>query len=172
MRLLAIDPGTTHSGFVVLNTVTYTPEFFGKWENRRVAEVIMRNLEYDEIVLEQIVLYGNAGKTTADTLEWIGRFKERAEELGHTIHLLSRQKVKNTLLGKLPQKKKGDPSHDSLVRKYVIEALHPLYDLHHNPGPLQGITEDIWQACGLALAYLKLEDAKPTRRRRNSDTVK
>lgn len=109
MRLLAIDPGTTHSGFVVLNTVTYTPEFFGKWENRRVAEVIMRNLEYDEIVLEQIVLYGNAGKTTADTLEWIGRFKERAEELGHTIHLLSRQKVKNTLLGKLPQKRKATP---------------------------------------------------------------
>lgn len=87
-RLLAIDPGSTHSAYVLYNTRSERIGAHGHVENqemRRIVKalhlsrVIGNRGAIDHMAFERVRGYGNrsrAGNSVLDTAEWGGRFIE------------------------------------------------------------------------------------------------
>jgi len=150
MIILAIDPGSYQSGCCL-----YCPELnefydFGKISNEELLQKVGQEA-YNKLVIEDITSQGTVGKTTFDTCKWIGRFSERANTRNIPFEYITRGAVKKTLTGKINKIKDGD------IRKAVIAEVYPKYS-RKDPGPLKGVKADIWQACGLALAWKKIHD--------------
>src|SRR5699024_4515501 len=86
VNILAIDPGNTESGWVIIDTSTRRPVDFGKTENEAVMDLLRRGDlvladPVPRVVIEMIGHYGTgmpAGKTVFDTCVWIGRFQQHA----------------------------------------------------------------------------------------------
>lgn len=72
MRILAIDPGTTESGFYA------GPDRHGVLLNEHLLLMLERNdLQADLVAIEMIASYGMpVGRETFDTCVWIGRFMQ------------------------------------------------------------------------------------------------
>ena len=70
MRLLAIDPGNTESGWCVIDTADCRPLEFGKWRNDDLIRGVREGLfeECDGAVIEMIGHYGIASDTLIDNL--------------------------------------------------------------------------------------------------------
>lgn len=85
--LLAIDPGTTHSGWVLMNNGI--PTSSGECANEEVFHL----MQYAGVVaIERVVSYGMAiGNETILTVEWIGRFYQAA--LPRKVHLIPRKDI-------------------------------------------------------------------------------
>ena len=138
MRILAIDPGTTESAFVV-------------WDGERVYErgilenaivqrfVLERPVEYDLLAIEKIECMGMAvGKATFDTCEWIGRFDPLC-----SATLVPRRAVKLHLCGSMRAK-------DANIRQALIDRLG-VPGTKKKPGPLYGIASHLWSALAIAV---------------------
>lgn len=158
MRIIAIDPGTTHSGYVVFNTGDLTFTEHGKIKNEDLAErmavLLQARMTYgqpiEKVVIENITPQGVFGKTTIETCKWLGRFDFIASlflRRGDKSYVyINRSTVKKHLLGKV------NGMRDTHVRKAVIDRIHPNFT-RKNPGPLAGVTKDTWSALALALVY-------------------
>ena len=73
MKILAIDPGTTESGYCLMEG--YKPVKFGKIKNTELLKSIIRGheMDADHVVIEMIASYGNSvGEYVFDTCVWIG----------------------------------------------------------------------------------------------------
>jgi len=152
--IFAVDPGTTESAFVLLRGDKIVRA--GIHPN----EEIMRQI-YDipdhvdaHFVIEMIAPYGRIGKTTIETIFWIGIFWEqafRAERYDMPIFSyrtrLFRREVLKTILGKGSVK-----GGDSKIRAAMIER-YGAPGTKKNPGPTYGITADEWSALAVATAY-------------------
>jgi hypothetical protein len=74
MRILAIDPGTTESGYVILDGGTIEDK--GILQNEIIRDLI-KTAHHDLLTIEMIASYGKpVGKETFITCLWIGRFME------------------------------------------------------------------------------------------------
>lgn len=137
--VLAIDPGTTESAFVV-------------WDGKVVHRGIVPNEEIlpivaaaassgiDLIAIEMIACYGMAvGKETFETCVWIGRFMERATR---PVHRVTRLAVKMHLCHSAKAK-------DGNVRQALIDK-HGAPGTMKNKGPTYGIAKDLWAALAVA----------------------
>jgi len=92
MKVLAIDPGTWDSGYVVWDGVKLWDR--GKVKNELLLQMVMVPVfkDTETLVIEQIKSYGNAmGQSTIDTVFWCGRF---AQAFRGKVHLLPRVEVK------------------------------------------------------------------------------
>ena len=80
MRVLAIDPGTTKSGWCLLEDGA--PTNWGWEDNREIASCLI-GIGYpqaDALVIEDIGNYGMAvGADTFETLKWMGKFEQGFE---------------------------------------------------------------------------------------------
>ena len=76
MKVLALDPGDTYTGYCFIDQETLRPIRFGKEANHIV--LLMVQLEaYDFLVIERVASYGMAvGKHVFETCEWVGRFSQ------------------------------------------------------------------------------------------------
>ena len=158
MRIIAIDPGTTHSGYVVFNTSDMSFTEHGKIKNEDLAErmaiLLQTRKQYEQpierVIIENITPQGVFGKTTIETCKWLGRFDLIASLFlrrgAHSYVYINRSTVKKHLLGKV------NGMRDTHVRKAVIQRIHPNFS-RKNPGPLAGVTKDTWSALALALVY-------------------
>jgi hypothetical protein len=143
VTLLAIDPGTTESGWVLL-TSNDGIVAAGKSPN---DELLARAAQYgamvgNELAIEMIASYGMpVGKEVFETCVWIGRF---IEAWGGTYAMtrVTRNEVKNHLCG---SSKAKDPN----VRQRLID-LFGAPGTKKAPGPTYGITGDMWAALGVA----------------------
>ena len=76
MKVLAIDPGPTKSGWCLLESemLTFTPTDWG-WDDN---DVLITEMHADAtLVIEDIGNYGMAvGRDTFDTCKWMGRFDQ------------------------------------------------------------------------------------------------
>ncbi|WP_131104044.1 hypothetical protein [Ornithinimicrobium sufpigmenti] len=152
MRILAIDPGNTESGWCVIDADTGEPLEFGKTENRELYRKISAGVHtFDRTVIEMVASYGMpVGKEVFETCVWIGRYASLVEDLrGEDVQLVYRQPVK---LHHCHSSK----AKDSNVRQALVDRFAPGQPNHgkgtkSQPGWFYGFRADIWQAYALAV---------------------
>lgn len=152
--LLAIDPGNSESGWVLIDADTRRPVEFGKtrndellWKLRNTAGVGRA----DRAAIEMVASYGMAvGAEVFETCVWIGRFAQTITDRTHaTPALIKRQPVK---LHHCHSPK----ANDSNVRQALVDRFAPGQPNHGKgtkaaPGWFHGFHADIWQAYALAV---------------------
>ena len=81
MKLLAIDPGTEQSAYVIWDGKKILNK--GIVDNDTMNSLCKAGELHDYFAIEMVASYGMAvGKTTFETVFWIGRFWESAKEGG------------------------------------------------------------------------------------------
>ncbi len=153
--ILAIDPGTTQSAWcffdgskVVDCAIEQNQELRGRLSRLDLSE--------DNVVIEMIASYGMpVGKEVFETCVWIGRFMEVV--LSNTgcagCSLVYRKDVKMHLCNSARAK---DPN----IRQAIIDRFEPTgggklpqVGTSKQPGPLYGVSNDIWAALGVAITF-------------------
>lgn len=180
MLVLAIDPGPVQSAYALCSAegAYVGGEKIANDRMRRLARgIIPRHAQRVEwCVIEQVGHYGMpVGKDVFDTVYWAGRFAE-AWGWESRLVLLPRRAVKLALCGQARAK-------DSHIRQAVIDrfggnrlalggvkcqgckgkgwtgrgrpACHTCTGSGWEvpPGPLHGVTGDVWQALALGLTF-------------------
>lgn len=149
--ILAIDPGTTESGFceVADGNVMHS----GVCSNAAMLRVIARSAA-DVLAIEMIASYGMpVGREVFQTCVWIGRFQQ-AWDAPEDVKLVYRQAVKLHLCGTSKAK-------DANVRQALIDLFPasgggkcPQIGTKGQPGPLYGVSSHAWPALGVAVTAL------------------
>jgi hypothetical protein len=145
-RILAIDPGTTHSG--VVRYYGGDVVFSDVLPNQEIADA-MRNDIADRLAVEMIASYGMAvGREVFETCVWIGRFVQAWQHhRGSEPQLIPRLQVKLHLC-------KSPRAKDANIRQAIIdlyggkaEAIGTV----KKQGPLYGVKSHAWAALGVAI---------------------
>ena len=138
--ILAIDPGTTQSGYCLL--VNDRVSASGVQANEDMLRTV-RASTADGLAIEMIASYGMpVGKEVFETCVWIGRFQEAWPEL-RTTRPVYRRDVKLHLCGS-PRAK------DANIRQALLDKLGPL-GTKAAPGPLYGVKSHAWAAVAVAV---------------------
>lgn len=149
-KVLAIDPGTTESAFVLYDG--RRPLDYGIAENETMRVKLARQMSgiWDgaDLVVEMVASYGMpVGREVFETCVWIGRF---IEAWAGPYSLVYRQKVKLHLCGQARAK-------DANIRQALLDRFGPGKERavgnKKQPGPLHGIKSDVWQALALAVTF-------------------
>ena len=144
--LLAIDPGTTESAYVVIRD-DYSIIDYGKMLNGNVIEMIKTKTTFYPMVIEMIASYGMpVGQEVFETCVWIGRFIQASRK---ETQLIYRKDVKLNICNSI---KATDAS--------IIKALKDRFGdkgTKANPGWFYGFSKDVWQAYALGVTYLDKE---------------
>lgn len=160
MRLLAIDPGNTHSGIALINTEDCVVLSAEKVENRNLRASLLNGVYAAEhVAIEMVASYGMAvGREVFDTCVWIGRFEECIGDID--TELVFRRDVKLHLCGQTRAK-------DSNIRQALVDRFAPGAPNHGKgtkaaPGWFHGFSADVWQAYALAVTVAdRLEGRQP-----------
>jgi len=163
-KILAIDPGTTESGWILLNidTIKKTISIIDKYHspNDKMNKTIYKSEKFSPgttVVIEDIVSYGMAiGQSTLDTAKWAGRFFQKAIDSGcEDVFYLSRPEIKLNLCH---SKRAKD---GNLIR--VLKDRFGEFGTKKNPGPLyklkgmpSGMIGHAWSALALAIAFINI----------------
>lgn len=167
MLILAIDPGTTHSGWVqtsdgvLLGSGVMSNEEMLTWldSDTLMQTFMMRD---GKLAIEMIASYGMAvGREVFETCVWIGRFIQQWYD-PEEVRLIYRKDVKLHLCGS-PRAK------DSNIRQALIDLYPatgggktPQIGTKGKPGPLHGVGTHAWPALGVALtAQHQLQGRSP-----------
>lgn len=145
MRLLAIDPGTADSAYVVLNNGV-----LGVHDKVPNADVLgmAQHYDHDEVVIELVASYGMpVGREVFETVFWAGRFHQATKTRAYGLY---RQEVKLHLC-------KSPKANDASIRMALIDRYGPgrekAIGTKKAPGPLYGVTKDVWAALALAVTW-------------------
>lgn len=106
MYILSIDPGSENSGVAYYNAEDHVVLWSDDKENRQLLSMIRvwadgnwRNFEL-VMAIEGLENQGHfVGRSTFDTAEWIGRFREAWEVAGRKSFRISRRDVKTVMCG-------------------------------------------------------------------------
>jgi hypothetical protein len=155
MTLLAIDPGTARSAWV--NVVGDVLLGFGILPNEqlltwfRVLDPVEGGI--DQMVIEKVESYGMAvGADVFETVFWSGRFAEAAEPL--PVHRIGRKAVKLHLCG--DTRAKDSNIRQALIDRYGgVGGKRAAIGLKASPGPLYGVSKDVWAALAVAVTWLE-----------------
>jgi len=140
--ILAVDPGTIESAFVVLETEDYSIIDKGKVANAELIAMV-RTGYFDILAIEGFQSFGMpVGKEVFETAYYIGRLMQIAEDLGSKTRMVYRSDVKmhhcHTLMAK-----------DANIRQVMLDRFGA-QGTKKNPGPLHGVTADIFSALAIA----------------------
>lgn len=138
-KIYAIDPGPKLSHFVEYD-LTYGSMSGISNKSEFIVQKVRNLSVMDVLAIEKPICRRHSGAEVSDTAIMAGTF---VGAFGGRAMLISRQKVLGVLC--------SGRGNDSTVRKAVIDILYPQYS-RGDTGPLAGITEDLWQAAGLAIA--------------------
>jgi hypothetical protein len=150
MKILAIDPGNNESGWILLDGET--PVDFGKCFNLALLSRI-RTIEADLLVVEYMAAMGMpTAQEVLDAQFWTGRF---VEAWGGEWHPIKRREVKLAICGSARAK-------DGNIRQALIDRYggkEVAIGRKKTPGPLFGISNDVWQALAVGITYLDSQEA-------------
>ncbi len=153
MRILAIDPGTMHSGYVIYDREAHqvlesnaARENFDLLHYMNVAE-----FTYDVVAVERFAAMGMAiGESSIATIMFTGRLLEAADMLGVATAAIKRAEVKLHLCGSARAKDKNVAAAvwdrfggDRKTAKGTKKA----------PGPCYGVSGHAVQALAVAITY-------------------
>jgi hypothetical protein len=155
MKILAIDPGTTESAWVFLESGVLKGHNIHK--NEDILSIVT-TLYADVLAVEMIASYGMpVGKSTFETCVWIGRFVQQfIEQWKKPFSFIYRKDVKMLLCNSMRAK-------DGNVRQAIIDRYKPTgggktpqIGTKKEPGPLYGVSKDEWSALGVAITYQEI----------------
>jgi hypothetical protein len=151
-RLVAIDPGTFESAYVVMNPDTRVILDRGQADNQAVLVWLEKQrmvFGSERLVIEMIKSYGNAmGDSTIETCVWIGRFIER---WSGPVDKLPRKTIVTTLC-------MNPRANDSNVRRALLDM--------YTPAKVKGFTRDMWSALAVATAWTMMREERRMARRK------
>lgn len=157
--IVAIDPGCTESGYVVVrhdgNEITQVLDK-GKVENKEIYSVMNQYLAYD-LAIEMVACYGMpVGAEVFDTCVWIGQFLREANtrKLARKIKLIYRKEEKLNLCGN--QAAKDANIVQALIDRYAYGQPNKGKGTKKQPGFFYGFAKDVWQAMAVAVTYFDL----------------
>ncbi len=155
-RILAVDPGTTASGYCLYDTARRLPVRYDKVPNAEMLRLVAEG-EYTRLVIEEVRSYGMAvGRDVFETVKWTGRFWQAAYP--HPVAWLGRLDVKLALCGSARAK-------DANVRVALLDRYggsdKAAKGTKAAPGPLYGMAGDMWSALGLAEAWADMQRQTP-----------
>lgn len=151
--ILAIDPGSSLSGYVVLDK-DLKPIDFGKINNEDLLDKIYGTyfMEYEcrNVAIEMIASYGMAvGATVFDTCVFIGRLKEAFANVDKpNITYIYRKDEKMNLCGTMKAK-------DSNIRQALIDRFG-VVGVKANKGWFYGVSKDVWSAIAVGVTFSDL----------------
>lgn len=138
--ILAIDPGTTQSGWVLLAHGRVAD--CGVDDNDTVLHRLHGSMA-DRLAIEMIASYGMAvGREVFQTCVWIGRFQQAWRD-PEAVRLVYRQEVKLHLC-------KSPRAKDANIRHALIDRIGP-QGTKKAPGPTYGVASHAWAALGVAV---------------------
>lgn len=153
MKILAIDPGCTQTAFVLYDSASRSIDSKGKIDNAAMLKQILVCTTLrpaDVCVIEMVASYGMAvGKEVFETVYWIGRFAQQwLSCTGREASRLYRRDVKMFLCG-------NNRAKDSNIRQALIDMYggKSAIGLKKTPGPLYGVSKDIWAALSVATTF-------------------
>jgi len=163
-KVLAIDPGTTHSG-VVLYDGTSAIWADAACENSVVCDY-MQDMQ-DQfafgggvVAIEDMESFGlRVGKEVFKTVRWSGRFEEQAICRGFPVCFVKRSQVKMFLCHKTAG------ADDAAIRRVIMdrflapEGTKSAKGTKANPGPLFGVTGHAMSAMAVAVTFLETRRA-------------
>ena len=148
-RIIAIDPGTTESGFVLLDGQNLRE--FGILPNGQIRLNLLghwRDFSH-ELAIEMIASYGMAvGESTFETCVWIGRMIEAFMPGNH--HFIYRKDVKIHLCGSM--RAKDTNIRQAIMDRYGSEKSVAI-GTKKQPGKLYGVKKHIWSALAVGITY-------------------
>lgn len=151
-HLLSVDPGTTHSAYVVLHDGQ--PLSCDKVANEDMLQVIKRSTL--PLVVEHVASYGKpVGVETFDTVLWYGRFiQAHIDSTNLPVMLLRRPDVKLQLCFTT----RGVT--DAVIRQRMLDKFggKAAIGTKKQPGVLYDFTRDTWQALAVGVATLEIID--------------
>lgn len=151
--ILAVDAGSVRSAWLKLDRATEEVLGFGIDANEDLRDRLATgDVWADEIVFEWMTPRGlPTSAQEFETLYWIGRLSEAARGV---VVRLARDKVKFHLTGR--RSKVGDPQvAAALIDRYGgIGGRAAAVGVKAKPGPLYGVTRDVWAALAVAVTYL------------------
>lgn len=148
--ILAIDPGTTQSAFVAYENGDIIDK--GILDNEELLEFLENKKapvnDCSKLYIEMVASYGMAvGKSVFETCVWIGRFTH-AFGNGRNYEFIYRKDVKMHLCGQT--KAKDANIRQAIMDRYGSEKAIAI-GTKKAPGPLYGISKDVWAALGVAI---------------------
>lgn len=156
--IFAIDPGPTHSGWVLFDAESFRV-LSGKHEsNQGVAGSLVSTLMQGPhsnfaVAVEMVSSYGMpVGKEVFETVWWAGRFHQMALGMhGVVAHRILRGEVKLHLC-------KSSRAKDANVRQALLDLFPatgggktPQVGTKTKQGPLYGVSGHLWPALGVAV---------------------
>lgn len=157
MKILAIDPGTFKSGYVVYDPVMNKVCGFGIEDNESM-EMLIEDISSSEgwcFAYEMVGHYGtgmSVGKTVFETCIWIGRFERAWGYKANTYRILNRE-IRIALCGNARAKEKNV----HLAAKERFEPYgggsDPYKGVKAQPGPLFGMKSHEFSALAVALTF-------------------
>lgn len=158
--ILAVDPGTSESAYVITGK-KLKPLEFGKVDNYELLKLIEciggRPYMVNHLAIEMIAHYGSgmpAGREVFDTCVWIGRFYQAACGRVPRLALVYRKDVKMNLCQSM--KAKDSNIIQALIDRFAYGVPNRGKGSKKNPGWFYGFKKDIWQAYALAVTYYDL----------------
>ena len=152
MKIIAIDPGSEKSAYVYYENGNII--LHGILENEDMIEQLGTDIysDEDELVIEMIASYGMpVGKSVFETCVWIGRFIQAWRPM--PAHKIYRSEVKIYLCNSMRAK-------DGNIRQALIDRYPatgggkcPQIGTKKEPGPLYGVSKDIWSALAMAVTF-------------------
>lgn len=140
--ILAIDPGTTESGWCLFDGKRVVDSGVGK-NSDVLADIACSPESRKLLAIEMMSSYGMpVGREVLETCVWIGRFWQVWANSTEPI-LVYRRDVKLHLCGSARAK-------DGNIRQALIDKLGPV-GKKASPGPLYGVKGDAWSAVAVAV---------------------
>jgi len=160
MYILAIDAGSTESGYAIITMPDFRVVTFGKEENNKLLEMISIPPYTDAVALEMVASYGMAvGKDVFETCVWIGRFEQQLRNKGQAnINYIYRKDEKMNLCGSM--KAKDSNIRQALIDRYAKFDFKNGKGLKKNPDTFYGVSKDVWQAIAVGVTYWDMLQAK------------
>lgn len=141
MRIMAIDPGTTQSGWVLYDDKQVVDS--GVSPNHELLVWVKHGQHANLLAIEMIASMGmSVGESTFETVRWIGRFQQAWHD-PEAVRLIKRHQVKTHLCGTQAAK---DPN----IRQRLIDLIGP-QGTKRQPGPTYGVKSHAWAALGVAV---------------------
>jgi hypothetical protein len=154
--ILAIDPGTTESGWCVYDGTEVMHS--GVMPNAEMLAYVERpyfRLSSYRLAIEMIASYGMVvGREVFETCVWVGRFQQ-AWYSPEAVELVYRKDVKLHLCGSLKAKDKN-------IRQALLDLFPrtgggatPQVGTKSKPGPLFGVSSHAWAALAVAVTAVE-----------------
>lgn len=156
-RILAIDPGSERSGWVLYDPATRSVDLAGGETDDVELISMIRARSFTDAVLafEVLAPWGQIRPELISTTLWCGRFAEAWLGRGGEVAQATRTEVKVWLLG---QSKGNDGDVNAALRE-IHGGARAAVGTKAAPGPLYTVRSHAWAALGVAVTVAKIPPA-------------